>query len=40
MLFILITIVFITMFSFKDYSKEELEKDKEMWRRIVGNEYK
>ncbi len=40
MLFILITIIFIVIFSFKDTSKEELEKDKEMFKKITGYDYK
>lgn len=40
MLFILITINFIMIFSFKDYSQEELEKDKKQWEKILGEEYK
>lgn len=40
MLFILIATIFIIIFSFKDISKEELEKDKKKWEEITKAEYK
>ena len=39
MLFILITIVFVVIFSLEDTSAKELQKDKETYERIMGRKY-
>lgn len=40
MLFILIILVFVLVFSFKDHSKEENEKAKQDFERLTGHKYK
>lgn len=39
MLFILIIIIFIVIFSFKDNSKEEYKKDCKFYEYITGHKY-
>lgn len=39
MLFILIIIIFIIIFSFKDTEEERLKKDEADFKRIMGREY-
>jgi hypothetical protein len=39
MLFILIIIVFVVIFSLEDTSAKELEKDKKTYERIMGRKY-
>lgn len=39
MLFIIIIIILTIPFLFRDINKDELEKDKEDYKRIIGREY-
>lgn len=39
MLFIIIIIFLTIPFLFRDINKDELEKDKEDYKRIIGREY-
>lgn len=38
-MFKLLTLVFVFIFSLKDTSEEELNKEKKEWKRIMGREY-
>lgn len=37
--FILVGIILLLSCGFKDTGKEELEKDKKDWKRIMGRDY-